>query len=317
MAAVPKNPAIAMRDGVSPSCLALPQHRHIPWGCLLDHLAERMPGVSRSTWHERMASGQVLDESGQALTPDAPYVNGARVYYWRDLPSETSIPFEAEVLFEDDHLLVADKPHFLPVTPGGRFVRETLLVRLKQRLNLPDLSPLHRIDRETAGLVVFSKRPSERDAYQRLFRDRTVQKHYWAVAPLALSIALPCVRRSRIEEDVVFYRMRETQGEPNSETHIALIDERGSGCGLYELQPISGKRHQLRVHMNALGCPIVGDQFYPTVLRGPDESEDFQAPLQLLAKTLAFTDPLTGQARHFESHRSLQQQGSRRPTASQ
>jgi tRNA pseudouridine32 synthase/23S rRNA pseudouridine746 synthase len=232
-------------------------------------------------------------------------VNGARVYYWRDLPSETPIPFEAQVLFEDEHLLVADKPHFLPVTPGGRFVRETLLVRLKQRLNLPDLSPLHRIDRETAGLVVFSKRPAERDAYQRLFRERTVHKRYQAIAPLPMSVALPCVRRSRIEEDAVFYRMRETEGEPNSETHIDLLRELGLGLGLYELQPVSGKRHQLRVHMNALGCPIVGDQFYPKVLRGPDEPEDFQSPLQLLAKTLSFTDPVTGQARYFESQRSL------------
>ncbi len=305
MAAVPKNPAIAMRHGVSPSCVALPQHRLVPWASLLDHLAERMPGVSRQTWHERMANGQVLDESGQALAPDAPYVNGARVYYWRDLPSETPIPFEAQVLFEDEHLLVADKPHFLPVTPGGRFVRETLLVRLKQRLNLPDLSPLHRIDRETAGLVVFSKRPAERDAYQRLFRERTVHKRYQAIAPLPTSIALPCVCRSRIEEDAVFYRMRETEGEPNSETHIDLLQELGLGLGLYELQPVSGKRHQLRVHMNALGCPIVGDQFYPKVLRGPDDTEDFQSPLQLLAKVLSFTDPVTGQLRHFESQRQL------------
>jgi tRNA pseudouridine32 synthase/23S rRNA pseudouridine746 synthase len=264
-----------------------------------------MPGVSRQTWHERMANGQVLDESGQALAPDAPYVNGARVYYWRDLPSETPIPFEAQVLFEDEHLLVADKPHFLPVTPGGRFVRETLLVRLKQRLNLPDLSPLHRIDRETAGLVVFSKRPAERDAYQGLFRERTVHKRYLAIAPVPQSLGLPCVRRSRIEEDEVFYRMRETEGEPNSETHIELLRtwamDAQTAWGLYQLSPISGKRHQLRVHMNALGCPIVGDQLYPTVLRGPNEPEDFQSPLQLLAKTLSFTDPLTGATREFHS----------------
>jgi tRNA pseudouridine32 synthase/23S rRNA pseudouridine746 synthase len=305
MAHVPKNPAIAMRDGVSPSCLALPQHRVVPWASLLDHLVERMPGVSRQTWLTRLETGQVLSEDGQALGPDAPYVNGARVYYWRDLPDESPIPFEAHVLFEDEHLLVADKPHFLPVTPGGRFVRETLLVRLKQRLNLPDLSPLHRIDRETAGLVVFSKRPAERDAYQGLFRERTVHKRYLAIAPVPQSLGLPCVRRSRIEEDEVFYRMRETEGEPNSETHIELLRELGLGLGLYELQPVSGKRHQLRVHMNALGCPIVGDQFYPKVLRGPDDPEDFQSPLQLLAKTLAFTDPVSGQARYFESQRSL------------
>lgn len=305
MAHVPKNPAIAMRGGVSPSCLALPQHRVVPWASLLDHLVERMPGVSRQTWRTRLETGQVLNEDGQALGPDAPYVNGARVYYWRDLPDESPIPFEAQVLFEDEHLLVADKPHFLPVTPGGRFVRETLLVKLKQRLNLPDLSPLHRIDRETAGLVVFSKHPAERDAYQRLFRKRTVHKRYLAIAGVPEWVSLPCVRRSRIEEDEVFYRMRETEGEPNSETHIKLLENLHAGLGLYELQPVSGKRHQLRVHMNALGCPIIGDQLYPKALRGPDEPEDFQSPLQLLALALSFMDPVTGELRRFESQRRL------------
>ena len=314
MAHVPKNPHIAMRDGVSPSCVALPRVRQSPWPLLIDHLAERMPRISRAEWAERMQSGSVLGEYGQPLPPNAPYVGGARIYYWRELGQEEPIPFAAAVLFEDEHLVVADKPHFLPVTPGGRYVRETLLVRLKAQLGLPDLSPLHRIDRETAGLVLLCKRPQDRDAYQSLFRDRKVDKVYEAIAPWRSALRLPLTRQSHIlEDEQAFYRMREALPHeglpPNSETRIECVqhdDERA----LYRLYPVSGKRHQLRVHMHGLGLPIEGDQFYPVVRRGPDEAEDFAQPLQLLARGIAFTDPVTGQDRHFESARQLTQSAS-------
>ena len=309
MAHVPKNPNIAMRGGVSPSCIALPRVRHCPWPLLIDHLAERLPRISRSEWTERMRSGSVLGEDGQPLAPDAPYLGGARVYYWRELFEEAPIPFEATVLFEDEHLVVADKPHFLPVTPGGRYVRETLLVRLKAQLGHADLSPLHRIDRETAGLVLLCKRPQDRDAYQSLFRDRRIDKVYEAIAAYRADMAFPLTRRSHIlEDEQAFYRMREATPQedlpPNSETHIEQVQSLGQHA-LYRLHPISGKRHQLRVHMNGLGLPIVGDQFYPTVKRGPQEAEDFAQPLQLLARSIAFADPVTGQARRFESARTL------------
>ena len=294
-----------MRAGVSPSCVALPRMKLSPWPTVLDHLAERLPAVSRDEWAARMAAGTVVNEESLPLSPAAPYVHGARVYYWRELPDEERIPFEAGVVFEDELLVVADKPHFLPVTPGGRFVRETLLVRLKDQLACPDLSPLHRIDRETAGLVVLSKRPQDRDAYQSLFRERRIHKRYEAVAAAPGDLQFPLVRQSRIMEDEAqFFRMREAEGEPNSETRIRLLAEHG-GRGLYELEPISGKRHQLRVHMQALGLPLEGDQFYPVVRRGPGEAEDFREPLQLLARHLAFTDPVTRGKREFESRLRL------------
>lgn len=305
MAHQAKNPHIAMRSGVCPSCLALPRMKHSPWATVLDHLAERLPAVSRSQWAERMASGGVLGDDGQPLAPDAPYAHGARIYYWRELPSEPPIPFEAQVLFEDELLVVADKPHFLPVTPGGRFVRETLLVRLKNALGCADLSPLHRIDRETAGVVVLCKRPQDRDAYQSLFRERRIHKRYEAVAAAPTGLSFPMLRTSRVVEDAQqFFRMCETEGEPNSQTRITLKAVH-HGRALYELEPISGKRHQLRVHMWALGLPLEGDQFYPQVKRGPGEAEDFQDPLQLLARQLAFTDPVTGQRREFVSRLQL------------
>ncbi len=313
MAHVPKNPNIAMRDGVSPSCLALPRVRQSPWPALIDHLAERLPRISRSEWTERMQAGSVLGEDGQPLAPDAPYEGGARVYYWRELPHEDPIPFEATVLFEDAHLVVADKPHFLPVTPGGRYVRETLLVRLKAQLGCADLSPLHRIDRETAGLVLLCKRPQDRDAYQSLFRERRVDKVYEAVAGWREALQFPLTRRSHIlEDEQAFYRMREAQPDeglpPNSETRIECVRQEGARA-LYRLFPVSGKRHQLRVHMHGLGLPIEGDQFYPVVRRGPNDSEDFAEPLQLLARSITFTDPVTGQSRQFESGLELAQAG--------
>lgn len=305
MARPPKNPAIPSRRGVSASCIALPYDKAAPWPLLIDFLAERLNAVTREAWAQRMVRGEVLDDLGQALLPDARFTPGTRVYYYRELDHEPEVPFEDVVLFQDDHLLVADKPHFLPVTPGGRYVQQSLLVRLKNRLGIDTLSPIHRIDRETAGLVVFSVRPEERAAYQALFRDRAVHKVYEAIARHDASVQGPIVRRSRIEEaHDAFFRMNEIDGEPNSETRLDVLEVQGAWAR-YRLAPVTGKRHQLRVHMNALGLPIAGDQFYPRVLRGPDEAEDFSNPLRLLARSIAFTDPVTGEARTFDSQRAL------------
>ena len=305
MARPPKNPAIPSRRGVSASCIALPYGKAAPWPRLVDFLAERLAAVSHENWLSRMARGEVLDDAGQPLRPDAPFLPGTRVYYYRELDEEPDVPFEEAVLFQDEHLLVADKPHFLPVTPGGRYVQQSLLVRLKNRLGIDTLSPIHRIDRETAGVVVFSLRPQDRGDYQALFRERSVHKTYEAIARSDSALQWPLVRHSRIEEaHDAFFRMNETDGEPNSETRIDLLKTQG-GWARYQLEPLTGKRHQLRVHMDALGLPIAGDQFYPRVLRGPQEAEDFADPLRLLARAIRFTDPITGELRRFESRRKL------------
>ena len=307
MARPPKNPLIPARHGVSPSCVALPllpagEQR---WPTVFDFLVERLPAVDGTGWALRLAAGDVLDEHGRAVHRDDAYQGGGRLYYWRALDAEPVIPFEATVLYQDAYLLVVDKPHFLPVTPTGRFVQETLLVRLKRSTGIDTLSPIHRIDRETAGLVVFSLRPQDRGAYQALFRERAVDKVYEAIAPASDALPWPQRRRSRIEEDpAAFYRMVETDGEPNSETTIEPVERLG-GWARYRLAPVTGKRHPLRVHMNALGLPLAGDQFYPRVRRGPDDAEDFADPLRLLAQSIAFTDPVTGEARRFESRQDL------------
>ena len=314
-------PGLPLRDGVSASCVVLPSTRQPQWPTLLDALAERLPGVARADWQQRLDAGLVCNANGQPLAASSPALSGERIFYWRHVPDEPELPFVHQLLYQDEHLVVADKPHFVPVTPAGRYVRSSLLARLKRELGLPHLSPIHRIDRETAGLVVFAVRPQDRDAYQSLFRERAVSKVYEALARLPSDTAetpvrptphphWPLAHRSRVVEDsTAFFRMCEVPGEPNSETGVELLNTlphpSGGTFGLFRLHPVTGKRHQLRVHMAALGLPLVGDAFYPTVTRGPDESDDWNQPLQLLARGLGFTDPVTGKPRWFESQRTL------------
>lgn len=260
-----------------------------------------------------MKLGDVLDDAGTPLSPDAPYRAQRRLYYWRWLAAEPEVPGQARVLHLDEHLLVADKPHFLPVTPKGRYVQQTLLTRLRRETGLADLSPIHRLDRETAGLTLFSVRPATRDAYQRLFRDRDVEKVYEAIAPWRDEVAarLPFDYESRLEEHPVdFMQMRTVAGEPNARTRIALLDRLAADRARYELRPHSGVKHQLRAQLCALGLPIEGDRIYP-VLRPVEDEVDFSRPLQLLAREIAFTDPISGQPRKFVT--SLKLAGSPAP----
>ena len=288
---------IPTRNGVGPSRVSLPAG---PWPTVLDFLLERMPDISRDEWLQRFAEQLVLDESARPVSATQAYTPRTKLYYYRHIANEPVLPEKASIVFEDAHLLVTDKPHFMPVTPAGRYVQQSLLVQLKHLTGNDDLVPLHRIDRETAGLVMFGKRLQDRDAYHALFRDKAMHKVYEGVAAYKPTLELPLTRISRLQPDELFFRTQEVDGEPNSETRISLLKVEGTRA-LYQLEPVSGKRHQLRVHMMALGLPLEGDQFYPAVLRGPDAEEDFSHPLQLLAKSVAFTDPVTGEAREFHS----------------
>jgi tRNA pseudouridine32 synthase / 23S rRNA pseudouridine746 synthase len=290
---------LTARDGVSPSCVGLPKGS---WPTITDFLVERFPAIARTDWLQRMDDGLVVDEFGDAVTANRPYQGHLRVYYYRSLIDEPRVPFEAVVLFQDEHLVVADKPHFLPVAPSGHYLQETLLVRLKKALCLETLAPIHRIDRETAGLVLFSIQPHERDAYQSLFRNRYVDKSYEAIASYRSDLQFPITRKSRIVEDEPFFRQREAEGESNSETLIDLLQVEGKRAR-YALSPVTGKKHQLRVHMNALGLPILNDRMYPPVAPTPEDNYD--QPLQLLAKAIAFNDPVTGEHRSFKSQCEL------------
>lgn len=296
---LPARAPLPQRNGVAPSYLWLPEGR---WDNLLSFLVERFPLVGVADWRDRMARGEVVDADGAPQTPASPFRRGMRIFYYRELERETPIPFEEQILFRDEHLVVVDKPHFLPMIPSGRFLQETLLVRLKKKLALEDLSPIHRLDRETAGVVIFSIQQASRGAYQSLFQKREVSKVYEALAAPLVGRDFPFVYRSRMVEGEPFFRMQEVAGEPNSETLIDVIERRADAT-LYRLHPHTGRKHQLRVHMAALGVPIVNDAFYPVAL--PCKEDDVSQPLQLLARAISFTDPLTGAARQFESRRSL------------
>lgn len=289
---------LPIRDGVTPSYVWLPAG---PWLSVLEFLVQRFPHVDREAWLNRMLRGEVRDRHGYNLQPDSSYQEGMCVFYYRELEKEAPIPFEENILFRDEHLLVADKPHFLPVTPGGRFVRETLLARLKRKTGIDSLAPIHRLDRETAGVIVFSVAPASRGLYQALFRDKTVVKMYEALAPHDPALAFPFTYRSRLTRGKDFFRTEETEGEANAETVINLLERRGE-VSLYELFPTTGKKHQLRVHLASLGIPILNDALYP---QAQPVSDDYSKPLQLLARSIAFTDPINGEARRFKSERSL------------
>ncbi|AAY93479.1 pseudouridine synthase [Pseudomonas protegens] len=273
------------------------------WATVLDCLCDHFKAISREQWLDRIARGRVLDGQGQPISLELAYREGLRIHYFREVPDEKVIPVEETILYADEHLVVADKPHFLPVTPAGEYVEQTLLRRLIRRLGNPHLVPLHRIDRHTAGLVLFSANPDSRSAYQALFPTRKIEKRYEAIAAALPQLNFPLLHKSRLVDGEPFFRMQEAQGPSNTETAIEVREKHGE-LWRYALYPVTGKKHQLRVHMNALGAAICNDPFYPEVLK--DIEDDYARPLKLLAQGLRFIDPLSGQEREFASRISLQ-----------
>lgn len=302
-APVPPSP-LPQRAGIDPVRLRLPADPEGRWPDLGAYLAARYAGTRGAESMARLLhSGRVLGAGGRVLHAEDPYEPGAYVWFHRDMDPEPPVPFPLRVVHRDAHLLVVDKPHFLATTPRGSHITQTALARLRAELDLPQLSPVHRLDRLTAGLVMFSVRPEDRGAYQLLFQERRVHKEYEALARHDPALDLPRTVRSRIEKTRGVIAAAEVPGaEPNAESRVELAGVRG-GLGRYRLTPHTGRTHQLRVHMNGLGLPILGDPVYPRLTDpAPD---DYRRPLQLLARTLSFTDPVTGAARRFDSGLTL------------
>lgn len=291
-------------EGVSSSRVFLPQDTH--YESLLEFFIQQFPHIDSGEWTARFIAGLVMTPEGVPVAANDAYRPGSHLLYFRRLEREPEIPFELNIVFQDEHIVVADKPHFLPVTPSGLYLQQTALNRLKKQTGIQTLSPIHRIDRDTAGLVIFSVNPNERAQYQNLFRDRLVQKVYEAIAPYSevLEKRLPVTYRSRLQESEHFLQMEEVAGEPNTDT-LVEITEISKPWARYRLTPGSGKKHQLRCHLNALGIPIKYDQIYPTLTPYQEYELDFSKPLQLLAKEIAFIDPITGNQRHFFSEKIL------------
>ncbi|AIR97355.1 RluA family pseudouridine synthase [Streptomyces glaucescens] len=297
---VPPAP-LPQRQGIDPVRVRLPAEG--PWATVRDHLVERLSGAGPGVVDEMFDAGRIVGADGAAVPADAPYRPGMYVWFHRELPVEVPVPFPLRIVHRDEHIVVVDKPHFLATTPRGSHVAETALARLRRELGIPTLGAAHRLDRLTAGLVLFTVRPQERGAYQTLFRDRLVRKEYEAVAPYDPALTLPRTVRSRIVKERGSLTAVEVPGEPNAVSRVELLEHR-AGLGRYRLVPGTGQTHQLRVHMNALGLPILGDPLYP-VVAGPVPAGDFRDPLQLLASKLEFTDPVTGTAHRFRSTRTL------------
>lgn len=273
-----------MRDGLGPARLRL------LGGNVYDEFQARF-GIGA-----KVLAGEVVLPDGTPVDATTTLPEGAHVYFYRDLVDEVEVPFDIPVLYRDDDIVVVDKPHFLATMPRGGHVAQTALVRLRRELDLPDLSPAHRLDRLTAGVLLFTVRREVRGPYQRLFAEGGVRKTYLARADGVATASLPATLRSRIIKQRGRLQAFEEPGEPNAENYVEDM-----GSGLYRLSPRTGQTHQLRVHMASIGLPIVGDSLYPNVIDvAPD---DFGNPLQLLAQRLAFTDPITGEGREFVSAR--------------
>lgn len=291
-----------MRNGVSASQVFI--QKNYPVDTLFAYLCLKFPHIPAEQWQQRFDDGLIYHQNGQVLTIDSlyqPFIH-QKIYYYRALAQETIVPFEHQIIYENEHIVVVDKPHFLTVTPTGHYVQQTLLVRLKQQLNIEQLTPIHRLDRETAGLILFCKQEQYRADYQQLFAQRQVYKHYHAIAPYRADLDFPRTLKLNLQKGNPFYTMQVQHGEANSETEIKLI-EHHQHWAKYHLIPKTGKQHQLRVHLNYLGIPILNDPFYPTVQHKADD--DFSQPLQLLAKHLKFTDPISRESYEFTSPRDL------------
>jgi len=285
-----------------PSVVTMPNTGK-PYPSILTFLSRRFPAISSETWEKRIVEGKVLDENSRRITLDTGYAPSKRIFYFREVDREPCIPFSEEILCIDDEILVACKPHFLPVTPGGRYVDECLLNRLRCSTGIEDLAPLHRIDRETAGIVLFSVNKKNRGLYGKLFMNGQVDKTYQALAacrPLQKTATWNV--ENRIESGYPKFRMRTAPGSINARSSINLVEVKGE-LARFTLQPRTGKTHQLRVHMSGIGFGILNDRYYPELQA---ECEDnFDTPLQLLAQSLKFKDPLSGRSREFTSERTL------------
>ena len=287
-----RTPSNVVSMQTRPSRLYLPKFDSAP-RTIFEFLLARFPQVNTNTWRERISHGLVTLSDGSKLREDSPYRHGLTVFYRKEVPSEPAPAEEPVVIYRDEEILVVDKPHGMPVTPSGEYVERSLFVYLQKRTELPDLAPIHRLDRETAGLVLLTINTSARAHYHRLFAEARILREYVAVAHIALPLTGTRWRiENRIERGEPWFRQRIVDGPINAITDIELIDSR-QDYGRFRLFPKTGRKHQLRLHMTSIGCPIVGDPFYPNVRQEADP------PMQLIANRLAFVDPLTSEARSF------------------
>ncbi|MGV8908407.1 MAG: pseudouridine synthase [Propionicimonas sp.] len=299
----PRSP-LPQRQGLDAAWLRTPDNDPVarsPWATMRDFLLDRLPNEAPVA--EMLAAAEFVDQAGRPWTGEEQYRPNAFVWFHRSLVPEPVVPFPIEVLDADARVVVVDKPHFLATTPRGTHVSESVLVRLRSSLGLPDLAAAHRLDRLTAGVLVLTASREHRAAYAGLFQSRSVRKTYEALAPFNPALVFPLHVVNRIEKRRRSLQAQVVEGDPNAETLVELVETRGR-YARYRLTPSSGKTHQLRVHMASLGLPILADSLYPKVL--DIAADDFSAPLQLVARRLEFIDPIDQTPRDYLSRRALE-----------
>ncbi|MBU0991874.1 MAG: pseudouridine synthase [Proteobacteria bacterium] len=294
--------SIDRKTAPRPSIVTLPDINK-PFPSILEFLKSRFEYVPGHIWRHRIECGKITDEFGTPITFKTRYTPNTRLMYFREVDHEPVIPFKETIIFQNDHLIASVKPHFLPVIPGGPYVNECLLYRLRQQTGMENLSPIHRIDRETAGIVLFSVNRETRGAYQLLFDTGQVEKTYEAIGGLPFTpTQTDWIIQGKIEKGTPWFRMHETSGAVNAKTVIHLLETRADQ-GRYRIHPQTGKKHQIRIHMCRI-CPgIKNDRYYPELQSESDP--DFSKPLKLLAKEISFRDPLTKTSLTFRSTQNL------------
>ena len=308
---------LPIRDGLNPTHARVPDGPITAWDFvhnLITTQRHRHPEDNEAALQTRFDANEVVRQDGSPLRPDSILATNAVVYFYRIPAPEQPVPYGIPILHEDEHLLVVDKPPFMATMPRARHITETATVRLRRETGNNDLSPAHRLDRLTSGLLVFTKDRSVRGAYQTLFAERRVTKTYEAIAPLA-DVSPGTIWRSRMEKTPGELQGRIVEGEVNAITEVAAVEPvdknpyemlHGSLPALarYTLKPHTGKTHQLRLHMLQAGIPIIGDPIYPVIF--PAEAEDMRIPMHLTATRISFVDPLTGRPREFSSQLPLE-----------
>ena len=308
---------LPIRDGLNPTHARVVEGPITAWDFVHDLIVtqrHRHPDDNDSALQARFTANEVVSQDGTPLSPDSTLATNAMVYFYRMPAPETPVPYDIPILHEDEHLLVVDKPPFMATMPRARHITETATVRLRRMTGNNELSPAHRLDRLTSGILVFTKDRTVRGAYQTLFAERRVTKTYEAIAPLA-DVSPGTVWRSRMEKTPGELQGRIVEGEVNAITEVAGVEPINKApyeaihgalpeLAKYTLKPQTGKTHQLRLHMLQAGIPIIGDPIYPVIF--PAEAEDMGIPMHLTATQISFTDPVTGVTREFSSQLPLE-----------
>lgn len=294
----PRSP-LPQRHGLDAAWVRTPgsdKEDTLRWATMRDFLMDRLP--AKAMVADMLKAGEFVDQAGRSWRGDEAFRPHAFVWFHRPLAPETPVPFPIKVLEVNDRFVVVDKPHFVATTPRGAHVQQSALVKMRLALDMPELAPAHRLDRLTAGVLVFTARREYRGAYAGVFQSRGAVKTYEALAPCDPSLEFPRRIIGRIEKRRDSLQAELVPGEPNTETLVEIVEVRGAYAH-YRLSPVTGKTHQLRVHMASLGLPILGDSLYPTIMNVP--MDDFSSPLQLIARRLSFTDPIDHTLRDYES----------------